>query len=54
MSGSLSRLTRCAQACASDIDSDGNVNVVDLLQMLGQFGATSNVGAEDVGGDGLV
>ena len=46
-------LTVYLQACASDVDGDGLVNVNDLLSMLSQFGARGEL-AEDVNDDGTV
>ena len=41
------------QACASDVDGDGLVNVNDLLSMLSQFGAAGSM-PEDVNADNVV
>lgn len=41
------------QACASDVDGDGLVNVNDLLSMLSQFGAAGSR-PEDVNADNVV
>ena len=44
----------CAnQACSSDVDGDGLINVNDLLSMLSQFGAGGAI-PEDINGDSVV
>lgn len=42
----------CAQPCPADLTGDGQVNVSDLLGVIGDWGATS--GPADVNGDGIV
>lgn len=56
VTGQIENFQPCANACAPDINGDGTVNVLDLIELLLCFGEPAIPGcqAADVNGDGTV